>query len=1393
MNLGPGQSGVKVLKGQATFIFTDKNTGKVTQVREETNFVFNNHHMSLWSGDSISRIIIDNPGTLRYPTYSREMTYFSPSGNFITGYAPTGTQLKRFFQKTDDSPAYYEYYSVFLPPAETRAISAIALISGSMWDNATIGYTSSPDRRPALRTGMNLNPPCFQSSTEFLNVYYRLIMLDDEDDDVADFIKNEMILDIDRGTQNALFPSDVHKVYPFRITEPVSNIGNLNFLSLFQTSTTNRETIIPASLNNSLQYARKTWAYPPAAPNQYTQIQGAFIKSTLRGGANLIENSLMLIRPEAIVPAIGEGISGVGNVFATSSSSDSDFFDPAFFPIGSGKMFASGTWDPEPLPKKIVCEIQQTGQYAADATYRVFKYHTPGHIITALPMFPAVEGSSYSFTFAEMKQKFDLMKNRMYKDPSKVHYSQYMRTWIRDRAFITWDSTGITIYDVYMGKLTSFDSSTTPQLNVSSIRDVKVAPNGDIYIACANFGLYRLRITEHTTTLTHIGQFPGSQQKCYAIDIDNTGNVYGVFWGQGLYYSIDSGETWVNAAINYSAFSGYDESGTNSKWRFCTRVVCNPNRNAADGVAQLLLLSGTNSPDDATTAGCWWDQQTTTTTGITNSAMRASLSTVRTAGPKENFAISSLQNKWFFANAGTGGTAGMVWVPFLHNAAVNSVSGDSRSLFSWNCLHMETVFDYDSGTFKEYIYNGPWRLYSSSERGPCVVDVATNAVQKQLASTESGNHWSSLNSAESNCIYFGKNSRVCFELAISSNGTGDQIIRARFTLRRLFPLTKEWRQWTSESFGWDGGNWVKWHLGNKPCNETEQPFERGVMVRFANGPMSTESFHVGDQYTFTLYDGLYKDNATKLDLKDTIYFKPKNDITTFDPPSVQLVDRSSQVGILNSADINIDWNIDKLPDTVYDGEPLVLNGDHLWGNVSFMGYLGSDGGANRRLNDTPTVLGAPVESDAFSLFGETMTYFNGESGYAYPANSSYNPGSNPFTFEGFFVFETVGGVEQILMDARNSVGQQAAIAITQNGRVGFWNGTSYLGDTGPTLSPGVLYHIQVSRNGNTIECAVNGTVMWTAPFSSGFSGTNAFRLMARFGAVSGSLNGFRGWAGCVRFTVGFSRYNGNFTPPTSRYPTSANVYSGARLKLSGNFNEGGIFSRRELVGNWTVVFRDIDNEMRRYEQGRPILSFGISTTNRITTMTDIGYRIIQRSNGLGYERWLNPHSTSTSGALSSTEPYTIASNVTMIRFRKLSNIIYVDQTVNNGVTWSTFRQFEDLAPVHYICMYQVQPWANFRTPSVEIISNGSDYFSKVGDPVSATGVFNPKFLAIDCYWEHDLNVSLDGTPVTKIRSNYQDQMLPLEGECYAHQHGTIRFHPNDAGKTITGKVIAIRD
>jgi hypothetical protein len=198
--------------------------------------------------------------------------------------------------------------------------------------------------------------------------------------------------------------------------------------------------------------------------------------------------------------------------------------------------------------------------------------------------------------------------------------------------------------------------------------------------------------------------------------------------------------------------------------------------------------------------------------------------------------------------------------------------------------------------------------------------------------------------------------------------------------------------------------------------------------------------------------------------------------------------------------------------------------------------------------------------------------------------------------------------------------------------------------------------------------------------------------------------------------------------------------------------------------------------------------FGITSSPTVNNLTDIGYRFLAGANDtLLFQRWMDIWANGNQGT-----------DKNAVRFRKVGQTIFVDVSTTNGIFWTQQYSYIDFAGIHYIAMWQERPSSDnvnrpLLSPSVEIVSNGSDYVSRVGSQTHATGSFHPKFLAVDSYWESDFKIQLDGVPTTKNRSNYQAEALPLEGEVYMHQHGTLRFHPNDVGKTITGTVMSLHD
>jgi hypothetical protein len=1549
------------IKGKAILEFVDVNTGE-KRIEERDNFIFMDKYNEFFVGGMILyRPCIVYRGSATYPMLNRFSTYYGDFTSFAyTGYAPAGTKLKKYFPKTTESPAYWEFYSLFLPPATTSAVACLGLMSSSAdnqspWLNVLLSSI--------LKTAINLNPPCYQSPTEYLNIYYRLIFLEDTEDLTnSEWVKEQFVLDMDRGAPKRFYQNDNIQMYPFTVTEDLGLNGNVNFLSQGYTSLGSKETVNPSAYNYSLLSARKIYNYPDGVPNQYNQINNTFTKSFYRAGRTRIDGYIAYLHPDNFVPEIGEGISGIGNVFGTATGTDSNYFDAAFFPLGSGKMFAAGQWNPYPLPRKYVAYVTQTGELAGDATYNVRRYG--GNLDVGLNLFPY---TYYSSDFNAAKTNYYVTaKNNMYGSPEKVHFSKYMRKFIDGRAFITWDSTGITIYDIYKGKLTSFDAYSDPIVGVTDVKDVKVDSDGNIWIACANTGLWKITITSGSTTVTQIGALPGCQQKCYALDVDNFGNVWAIFWGLGLHYTIDGGTTWVNAIINYTPFSDFDETGTNSKWRFCSRLVCNKFRDASNGDGQILLTVTSNHPDVATTSGCWYDQISADVVGITNATLRTSLTRLRNDGPKENIVMSEFQDKWlFYGNS----TEGIRWVPFKHNAAANSITGTTISQTNIYAIHYEKCWDETSGTWKEYVYNCRHLQYYLYHTPGCIIDVATNTVVKYGLYGTADNYSYGLNEQESNAIMISKNFIIQFEMA---SPPGNSTYELRFVLRGLFPATKEYKTWNSDLLGWNGSAWQVGHPGSRACHLTSEPLEDGINLQFENGLASTTSFVAGDQYTFTCFDGYYKDNSSKMWVKDTIYLKPKTTETTFSPNTVTLYDKSAEIGILNSAEINVDWNIDELPDTTYEGQPLVLDGDQFYPYVQYLNYfeeVGSFGMKDEKFNQPPTtIVGDLTPSLDVPIFVDNPTsYFDGESGIFYSAQTRYSMGSGNFTIDMWIKPDEFNVTEQILVDFRGAAAEMGALFINTVGQLAWTNGTTTYGQTGASVVVDQWNFVTLTRKtGNLWEMTLNGISIATWTDAAGFISTRSLHVGKRFaittswipesvvitsdtvmnpsgvqtadtisantsnvnthtfyryatisagtytssifakkgtrryfilrtginnvdirsvydfdtdtfvttgaghtlgkevltngwvrlwvtmtestnnvsryfswgptgqvnpattwvgvaneescyvwGAMlktgttpgtytpSGSIEnmwvndsenfggnwrGFRGSMSNFRLTSTISRYDGNITVPTDKFKNVGFSYEGARLRLPGNYLQGSIMAKKELVGNWTVVFRDLPTWFRETDGGRPKLAFGITTTPSVTCFGDIAYRFLQGSNDtLLFQTWLSGWSAGNQG-----------STYNAIRFRKVGTVIFIDASASNGIFWTQIYSYNDFAGIHYIAFWQEKPSSDnilkpLYTPSVEIVANGSDYITRVGSEAQASGLFHPKFLAVDSYWESDFIIKLNGVLTTKNRSNYQAEALPLEGECYMHQHGTIRFHAADVGKVITGKVMALHD
>lgn len=942
-------------KGEARFIFTDE-AGNVLREEVRSNFLFEDGYIRLATTDTPYSIVIYEPDNDTYPLMGRSNSkHYDQSIRYLEGVLPQGREPMVFYQKTDKSPAYVELYRLFQPGSTDRTIRAIGL------------SRTNPDY-----SAINLEPPCIQRNTEYLNIYYRIILIDDGSNEVSEYVRDLYLKDITTSQKTFISNRPELQFYPWQINQDLSDSGWVNKLSSVKRFYSPSNTLNDFTKNGVEKYQTsiKLEYFPLVAPNQYKQFEGDYLNTIIHGSTYNSINQRRFVKP------LGSNNTGIGNVFGSAPQHDTFLFDPTKLPVGTGRMYAAGLWAPvrASRPSKFVATITKTGQTLTESEYILAEYFDSP--TAAFPLLPTFQYSRVSY-----QQALD-SNDQFRKD--RTHFYGYVEgapnvqghaiPYIEDEKFILADGKGISIVDWGKGLVIPFDIDSAPALPVTQLKDVCVDKDMNIWVACAATGLWKLRIdwNTDTKTLSHISAPPGCQSKVYALATDNFGTVYAIWHGLGLHWTKDGGSTWVNAIINYPMFSDSDEGGTNSRWRFVQRLLANPHRDAANGNAQLLMLA---VDDYNSSAGCWYDQISANTTGITNSQLKQAFQFLRNKPNSASMhACSKYTDKWYFAteyftsaettpaNLQVNGTWSIAITSFGENT---TPAYKPTGVYGVRIYYRES-FDPDIGDNHEIIEvcGGIPGSSSTSSDYSTIIPAYKDYNSYAIFSIKVGYTIATTNNADAG----GTNSLQCkigrnatFVVMNYSTPGGSTNFSTPCIVQSIKP-DRRFKLSIADFYGWDGNKWVKNLLSSKRCHDNYQPLISGVQNRFVNGTAATTSFSVGDRYVFTCFDGYFKDNSSKVYLNDTIYLRPTEVVEQTTPSVVTKVDASRDVGVLSNANIEQDWDTTQLPDLSLKGGAVVTDGDLSFDSVRmlFTLYEGTEsnnhaktGGA--RLTDTPNL------------------------------------------------------------------------------------------------------------------------------------------------------------------------------------------------------------------------------------------------------------------------------------------------------------------------------------------------------------------------------------------------------------------------------------------------------
>lgn len=221
-------------------------------------------------------------------------------------------------------------------------------------------------------------------------------------------------------------------------------------------------------------------------------------------------------------------------------------------------------------------------------------------------------------------------------------------------------------------------------------------------------------------------------------------------------------------------------------------------------------------------------------------------------------------------------------------------------------------------------------------------------------------------------------------------------------------------------------------------------------------------------------------------------------------------------------------------DANYNNVSLLLHFDGANGSTTF-----TDSGAGSRV---VTANGNAQISTTTPKFGTGCGTFDGSGDYlTVPHSTDFDFGTDSFTIECFVRLASLGSNAIILQKASGTSffpWQLWYNASTQKlGARGFDTGTSLFYDLAQinTAALNTWYHLALVRNGSTFTFYLDGVSQQTATSSNTVYSASS---NVAIGAADNGAACLNGQLDALRITKGVARYAGNFTPPTTPFPTA---------------------------------------------------------------------------------------------------------------------------------------------------------------------------------------------------------------------------------------------------------------
>jgi hypothetical protein len=928
------------LKGIATFVLRDKETGEITRTFEAENHIQDSFLEALSSNGSLSTnqdlnqtlfISETNPGRQR-----RDWADDIP--NCVVGSVIAGVDQVQISMY--DSPGIHlgTFVMRFAAPAQDYTINIAGLCSHLQYGHLARG----------VDTVVWLSTPCVQTTTETLDLYYRVQLLYEANWDT--FKTNPFNLNPYETELVASFMFALSGVYPMPTTfspygfpytksngrmmaDPNSAFLTYDGFAFGGTGVTHQ-----MDADSYKYFCRRNTMSRDIQTGVGYQVGHIGIPA---GGQTAL---LQKLAPD--------GFSPVQSIFGHRDTSLTPFYNASESQFSLGTLSINGdAWTDPDFPKYVRLDVTTSGLVGVgEYQFRIrnsFGFLDNTWVNRAMPLHFSQGNNShwyndgFAWSVGDRDESHFTSAGGEFLDRSQMSYVEP----ISDTEVFVVNKNEFAVVNYLTGEGQAFTNETLVGLDVlpyflaTDISQVAVAANGDYYISCRNTGLYHLNaaldtlvtINSSTTGLTGV-------TGCKAVCIGNAGRLW-AYWGHAtapdIYYSDDGGSSWTPA--------GFSETFVDANPDLVFNIQADPN----DAVGKLALLhydvdisppTGTQNINLV-----WWDQNTTTSTvfGIVRQIIRTQLNYNNPPlAYGVNYALPKLvqcspnDSAWACVNYRDGSFSSVGYPAWLTHGSVSVSALDGTT--DLGTYMGVTDFMQDAAGNDAMLYlTEKGQTNNVGGNGSYTTLVSQNLTFETEDST--GAFANYFDGGPYPLCYLRDGVWMC-----SRAYAGDTISynnRNVYFLYTAIPDVMDFDSLTAlaaefyPTYGWNGSAWEKGHAGSKTIHAAAEELIDGVTVAWDDAT-GTNQFFDTDHYTFGLFDGIWLDGSTQFDFRWDLYAKPSTYGTDVEASTLPAVTKVSNTFINELPDAFGADMQDGVSTNITDPGKVVATGTGLEGDYS---------------------------------------------------------------------------------------------------------------------------------------------------------------------------------------------------------------------------------------------------------------------------------------------------------------------------------------------------------------------------------------------------------------------------------------------------------------------------